>query len=387
MTKNNKAFISIAKIAGAMAASFLAAGQASAHVSYGHALYDDSGAGPSGGTLAEDTIMHLGAANKGTASCQGAGCPAPVTSITVSSNAGFLESQDRHYWANSHDSKFMWFYVSQPTSIQFTITGNANPDYVSAVTGSTLKGANTPIDTLNPAFVLFKGAAPYLAHDGAYGAFNTGFARWSSWAQQTLPEGYTYGKKSTKFVGVGKSKPDSEGNPIKGLPYLNDASAVNRPGELIAKGKTEHMGTYGGYEKRGTGPSGEKGFWIANNQTLVKYADGTDLTVHEGFLQFVAKGSNPSGNTLSSGAILLTEPGVYTLIVGGANQTDATNLVTDAMAVGMAGPEGCPTDPATGFCLNGLDMTDPAVITAFDQYRNVDRRARSYTIQFQGTPQ
>lgn len=383
--KNNEKLFRAAKIAGAMAAMFLAAGQASAHVGYGHALYDDSGTNPNHvvgsvtGTVAEETIMHLTDANKGAASCQGLGCPT-IVSQTATSNAGFAESRNNKYWGNTHDNRFMWFYISQPTYIHFTITGNPNADYVSAMLGSSLNGIATPISTLNPGFLLFKGKASPAAHDGAYGSFNKGFAAWSSWAQQAIPAGQftERGKRATQFAGVGN--PNSEGNPVFKRMYGTDAGSANLPSSIIDPGITQHMGVFGGYEVRGRGPNGERGFWISNNLSQVTYPDGQPSSEHEVFLKYIAKGANPTGNSLNSGIIKLTEPGVYSLVIGGANQTEAEQLVEDAMLTGM-GPEGCKTD-ASGNCLNG----SAATATDWDRYKNVDRRARSFTIQFDAQP-
>ncbi|BBL74686.1 hypothetical protein [Methylomagnum ishizawai] len=379
--KNNTNLFRAAKIAGAMTALFLASGQVSAHVSYGHALYDDSGTNPggNGGTVAEETVMHVATGNKGTASCQGAGCASVVTSVTASGNAGWLEAQNPNLWANSHDSRFMWFYISKPTVIQFSITGNANADYTSTMPGSTL--GTVAIDTLNPAYNLFYGAVPHLSHDGAYGSFNTGFAQWSSWAQAALPAGqktYLTGpNKNIRFIGTGATT--SEGNAIYNRPYTTDAGSLNLPSQAIAAGTTQHMGTYGGFKTPGTCPSGAGGFWMANSVTQVTYGDGSPLTDHSACLEFV-RGASSSTNVLNSNKILLTKPGVYTLIVGGANRADYNQLVADAKLTGM-GPEGCATD-ASGNCLNG----SAATATDWDRYKNMDRRARSFTIQFSGTP-
>lgn len=357
--KNNRTLYQAAPIA----AMLLMAGQVSAHVSYGPPLYDDTG-------TANSTVMHLSSTNValGVKSTQ---------TLTVTSNAGYAETKNATLWANSHDNKFMWLYVSRPTDVHIHIDGLANSPYVSTMNGSALKGVPTPIDTLNPGFNLFYGAVPYLSHDGAYGAFNTGFAPWSSWAQQAAPIGtFTEGAGSTRFVGVGNL--NSEGNPIQGLSYTVDAGSANLPGATIPAGTTGHMGTYGGFLVPGAGPAGEKGFWMANNAGQVTYADGTPLTQHSAFLQFYAHRAT-SGNSLDAD-ITLKKAGVYTLIIGGNNGKDAMQLVKYAMMTGM-GPESCAVD-ANGNCITG----STANATRWDFYKNVARRPRNFTITVTGTP-
>lgn len=382
--KNNKILFGTVKAVAAIGSLFLFAGQASAHVGYGHALYDDSPlvdpADPGKGTVAETRYMHLAASNLGKLPTQPDGTI--VTSLTATSNAGYVLARNKNTWGNTHDNRFMWFYISKPTRVHFTITGLANPNYVtdSTKTASTLCPApdGCPIDTLNPGYVLFQGKAPPSAHDGAYGAFNTGFAAWSAWAQQAAPAGVDTVPGAGKFHGVGNTS--AEGNPIQGLSYTTDASSLNVPGTTIdgtAAGVTAHMGVYGNYEAGGTGPLGEAGFYLANNASQLTFPDGSPSTDHWAFLEYAGfKKASPVGNALDSGCISLKRPGVYSLVIGGANPADAAQLLKDAKLTGM-GPEGCTVD-ANGNCDNGSSAT----ANDWDRYKNVDRKGRNFKIEF-----
>jgi hypothetical protein len=64
--------------------------------------------------------MHLATSNYGKVSTQPDGTV--VTSLTTTSNAGYIEGRNTNTWGNTHDNRFMWFYISKPTQIQFTIT-------------------------------------------------------------------------------------------------------------------------------------------------------------------------------------------------------------------------------------------------------------------------
>lgn len=399
--KNNNTGLATAKIVGAMAALLLASGQASAHVGYGHALYDDSGVNPggAGGTVAEETIMHLASGNKGAQSTQ---------TLNVTSNAGFAEANDPKLWGNTHDNRFMWLYVSKATKLKIEIQGNANTNWYNTPANQAIIGtsicagepadagdpAATPprpakaawggcaIDTLRPAFALFAGKAPPSAHDGAYGSFNTGFAPWSSWAQQALPAGQPTIASGTKFTGVGNAS--AEGNPVEGRAYTTDGTcpdpmpnpavpcSYHSPSSTIPAGTTGHMGVYGNYMAAGTGPNNEAGFWLSNNVTQVTYPDGSPSTEHSAFLKFVTRKAELYGTYLT--ATVTLKAGVYSLVVGGNNAHAAEDLVARAMATGM-GPEGCTTDANTN-CANGSTASP----LQWALYKKVDRANRSFTI-------
>ena len=96
------------------ASLLMAAGQVSAHVSYGPALFD--------GANDASSVLHLATTNLTAQSTQ---------TLTATSNAGNLEDHNATTWGNSHDNKFQWFSISQPTNISFSITGNANNSYTS----------------------------------------------------------------------------------------------------------------------------------------------------------------------------------------------------------------------------------------------------------------
>lgn len=251
----------------------------------------------------------------------------------------------------------------------------------SSKTTSTLCPAATggcPVSTLNPGFALFKGRASPAAHEGAYGAFNTGFTAWTAWAQQAAPVGVDTIGGAGKFHGVGNTS--SQGNPIQGLAYTTDAGSLNLPGATIdgtGPSVTGHLGVYGNYDAAGTGPLGEAGFYIANNASQVTYSDGSPSTEHTVFLEYAGyKGSNPTGNTLTSGCLSLRQAGVYSLVIGGANRDEAAQLLKDAKLTGM-GPEGCATD-SNGNCANGSSATPED----WDRYKNIDRGRRNFSISF-----
>ena len=294
------------------ASLLMAAGQVSAHVSYGPALFD--------GANDASSVLHLATTNLTAQSTQ---------TLTATSNAGNLEDHNATTWGNSHDNKFQWFSISQPTNISFSITGNANNSYTSTITG-----AVTPIDTLQPAYNLFQGVVPYLSHDGAYqpASVNTGFATWSSWAWESLP---------TTLGGAGNA--NSEGNLIGGQTYTADSSALNGQANQVINGSaaTSHMGVIG--SNSGLVPGDV--VTMSNNVSQTTYADGSALTNHTGTLTYITGEAAAAGQTtLNSSTITLTNPGVYTLLVSGSNQADYNQLMTDAIATGMGGSEGYQTN-------------------------------------------
>jgi len=384
------------------------AGQASAHVSYGAPLFDAQNDASS--------VMHLATANLAVNSNQ---------TLTATSDAGYLEDHNAVTWGNSHDNKFMWFSISQPTVINFTITGLANANY----NGTFTSGA---IDTLQPAFNLFQGNVQYLSHDGAYqpASINTGFAPWSSWAFEALP-----------VAKGGAGNVNSEGNLIQGVSYTTDAGALNGQANVTvdgtAPGVTAHMGVIG--SNNGLVPGDT--VTMADNVSQTTYADGTPLTNHSATMTFITGEAAPAGSTtLSSGNIDLTAPGIYTLLISGANASDYSQLMADAIATGMGGSEGFQTNglglyiqpytnqqyfdtatnsftntasattvandgthagspgyggpqgtPVNGFFVAGTSGTGPGSSYAntwaeVERYSKIDRGARNYSISFNATP-
>jgi hypothetical protein len=175
----------------------------------------------------------------------------------------------------------------------------------------TITGNNTNGNgLLNPGYSLFSGLAPNLAHDGATPTANstalaytqslTGFADWS--------------------------------------PFASSNAAITTAGGNSTQ--TDHWGQY----------RSNADFTMANDTAQVSTLTYTGLSGHDSI-----------GNTISGHYTL--GPGVYSLIVGGANATDLMTLLSDALAshsCGIAGP-------------------------ACTAYTN-DRLARTFNITFSAAP-
>ena len=324
-------------------------GQASAHVSYTPALIDQLGDATS--------LLHLAASNQTAVATQ---------NLTATSNAGFAESHNATIWGNSHDSKFQWFSLSAPATISFSLTGNAiNAVGTTPVPPGTanqiinpVTGVATTADTFQPGFNLYSGVVPYLSHEGAYQASNTGFAPWSSWAWEALP---------TSQGGAGGTA-NSSGNPIVDTTYTVGSGSLNgfANGTVItgptsaAFGGPGHMGVIGSNSGLIPGDT----VTMSDNQAQTTFADGSALTNHTGTLTLVADAAvNDDGSLRTDGAAgtsitasstgknnlttTLTLPaGVYTLQVAGNNQADYTALLADAILTGMGGSEGYQTNSA-----------------------------------------
>jgi hypothetical protein len=174
----------------------------------------------------------------------------------------------------------------------------------------TITGNNTNGNGLvNPGYSLFSGVAPNLAHDGAVPTANptalaytqalTGFADWSPFA-------------------------------------ASNAAITTAGGDPT---QTDHWGQY----------RSDATFTMAND------------TAQVGTLTYLASDNTASGNVLSGHYVL--GPGVYSLIVGGANSTDLAQLLSDAMAS------------------NSCAIAGPSCTA----YTN-DRLARTFNIAFSVTP-
>jgi hypothetical protein len=224
---------------------------------------------------------------------------------TVSSNAGWIAGQDSTTWANSHDQRFLYFNLAQASTIDFTITGtNTNGNGV-----------------LNPGYSIFEGVAINSVHDGAvnptvngtpgavaaYNAAQTGMATWSPFA--TAVNG-AYGTGTTEHWGQYRSNAD--------FTMANDGSAatVNNAARPPAAFTLAYTGLFG---------------------------------------------SSATGNTITGHYDL--GPGIYSLVVGGANSTDLATLLSDAQASNSCAIAG-------------------AACTAY----TADRLARTFNIAFSVTP-
>ncbi|THI88256.1 MAG: hypothetical protein CAF41_006040 [Nitrospira sp. CG24A] len=174
----------------------------------------------------------------------------------------------------------------------------------------TITGTNTNGNgLLNPGFSIFSNIAPAAAHDGStipasFLATQTGFADWSS------------------FVGT-------------------NAAITAAGGDST---QTDHWGLYR-----------SNADFTMSNDTGVTAGTVKTLT-YTGLSE-----SNASGNSVSGNYTL--GPGVYSLVVGGANATDLAALLSDAQA-------------------SNSGATPGAAATA---YAN-DRLARTFNIAFNVTP-
>jgi len=239
---------------------FLSAGQASAHVGYGNSLYSDSSIiDPVRPLLPGDVPQY------------GTGIVNATPGRVVSSNAGYVAGLDPTTWANSHDQRFLYFNLAQTMTVDFTINGTANTN-----------GA----DILNPGYSIFQGVFLNSVHDGAvnpvadgtpgavaaYNANQTGMATWSPFAA-----------------------------------VVNGAY----PG-----GTTEHWGQY----------RSNTDITMANDGVAAKPATSnaaippTAFTLHYLNLTGAADPNGLNPNSISGHYTL--GPGIYSLVVGGNNQSD-----------------------------------------------------------------
>jgi hypothetical protein len=295
------------------AGSLLAATSALAHVGYGNALFIQAGGvDPIGTALTAGNVFPtdtFGAASNFTS--------------TVSSNAGYITGLDPVTYGNTHDIRFRYFVLAQPSQVGFKITGLSN----SPVTGNANPALNgmTP-STLNPAFSLYRGIVPPSSHDGvgenpAYAAdpdirallqSEGGFAPWSP------------------FVGTNAAI-----DAAKGLP----------PGTTSASAAATHWGVFRTNADFATGNDGVSpggatySYQYANGDntptagtiqyTGISFADalvGATYTDSQGVSHTVLGADGALDNVVSWSGVL--GPGVYTLAIGGAGLIDYANLYT-----------------------------------------------------------
>ena len=156
---------------------------------------------------------------------------------------------------------------------------------------------------LNPGFSLYSGAVPNVSHDGGYYAGQSTFASWSPFASN-----------NTNIIANGGATTEKWGE------FRANANVTMRADD-------------------------------ANNNPIVSTMTYTGLF-----------GLNSTGNSISGHYQL--GPGLYTLVVGGANMSDLAALLSHAIAT------------------NG-DYTTPS--GALTGYNNA-RLARNFNIQFSVTP-
>jgi hypothetical protein len=223
---------------------------------------------------------------------------------TVSSNAGWIAGQDPNTWANSHDQRFLYFNLAQASTIDFTITGdNTNGNGV-----------------LNPGYSIFQGVAINSTHDGAvnptagavaaYNAAQTGMASWSPFAT-AVNGAYPKGPGATDHWGQYRSNAN--------FTMANDGSAatVNNAARPPAAFTLAYTGLFG---------------------------------------------ANGTGNTITGHYDL--GPGIYSLVVGGANSAALAALLAAAQAT------------------NGDYTTARPELTTYNNLR----LARTFNIQFSVNP-
>lgn len=228
---------------------------------------------------------------------------------TAASNAGWIAGQDSTTWANSHDNRFFTFTLANTMQVNFTITGtNTNGNGI-----------------LNPGYSIFTGAGLAGAHDGAgnlpagaavplsYLSAQTGFASWSP------------------FAGTN-----------------DEIDAANGATPLT----TQHWGQY------------------RSNADVTMSTDGLPLATPPvpGVVSTIVytglSGSNDTGNTVTGSYLL--GPGIYSLVVGGANPFDLQTYLSAAIATNG----------------NYSATQDPAILAAY----NAARLARTFSIEFAAVP-
>ena len=235
----------------------------------------------------------------------------------VNNTPGRTVSSNAGWLAGQNDTT--WANSHDNRFLYFNLAQAETIDFT--ITGNNTNGNGL----LNPGYSIFSGVAPNLAHDGAVPTANatalaytqglTGFADWSP------------------FAGSNAAIATAGGNPTQ----------------------TGHWGQY----------RSDASFTIAND------------TAQVGTLNFLASNSNASGNVISGHYVL--GPGVYSLIVGGANQSALDTLLNAAMATGG---NYCTAVSAT--CTQAqVDAANQSA--AFAAY-NAARLARSFNIDFAVAP-
>lgn len=282
------------------AALTLAAGVASAHVGYGNILYDQ-------GTNTWGPVNTTGFAP------------------TVSSNAGWISAMSNNgvnrtatvdTLADSHNNRFRFFTLTQPSTVSITVTGLAN------AFNSTL--GLTP-SKLNPGFSLFSGQVPASSHDGV------GDTNGLTAAQiATL--------QSPAMVGTAANIP-GDGGYLQSQPaFATWSPFFDAMDEITAEG--------GGAVDAG-GPNwgvyrADGNVTMGNNNGLVStmtFIPGT--AVGDGY------NSDPLDNQVTWTGNL--GPGTYSLVIGGTSQNDLQSLF-NLVQQGTG-------NPATGF--TACDTNNP----------------------------
>jgi hypothetical protein len=288
----------------------LAASHASAHVGYGSSLYTGAGAyDPLANVIGTGTY---GAASNFTPS--------------VSSNAGFLTGLDPATLGDTHNIRFRYFVLSQPSTVSFSINGLPNLP-VSGNTNPYLNGLTA--STLNPAFSMYSGVVPGSSHEGV-GDIDPNVS--------TYPAVATYLATAPDFA---------PWSPFADVNHLRGGTAAGTPGNPI--------GLWGVFDTNGGWTTGNNGQFTdtstsftdpapadgigpyLGNQGVPKIgtvhwlgiaradaATGATFTDSEGNAQAVLGADGTVDNMVSWSGVL--GPGIYTLAIGGANLLNYADL-------------------------------------------------------------
>jgi hypothetical protein len=315
---------------GAMGGLLLAAGQASAHVGYGTALYDQA------------TNTYAGPGTTG-------------LNPTVSSNAGWLSGLSNNgvnrtatvdTFGDTHNNRFRFFTLTTLSNVSFSVTGTANTN-----------GASV----LNPGVSLFAGLVPASSHDGV------GDKNGLSAAQITALQ-------STAMVGTAANTVGDGGYLQQQPGFASWSPFYDANDEILAEGGAADVP--GNRDKWGVFKSDEN-FVMGNNAGLVS---GVSFL---GAVADAASGAYADGNvdnTVSWSGQL--GPGSYTLTIGGTSLSDLVSLFA-AVQQGTPGPN---STSCAFFGDPGCNATVwPGVNTTPGTYSNL-RLARNMAITFEVQP-
>jgi hypothetical protein len=241
----------------------------------------------------------------------------PVTGVAgtgvVNATPGRTVSSNAGWLAGQNDTT--WANSHDNRFLYFNLAQTETIDFTITGTANT-NGA----DVLNPGYSLFSGVAPNLAHDGA--------------APTANPTALAYTKGLTGFASWS--------------PFASTNALITAAGGDPTQ--TAHWGQY----------RSDANFTMAND------------TAQVGALTYLASGNTTSGNVLTGHYVL--GPGVYSLIVGGDNQSDLTTLF-NAMVAASSG----------NFCAAVSATCTQAQVDATTNYNN-QRLARNFTIDFSVQP-
>ena len=292
----------------------MAVGTAAAHVGYGTELYNQSTNtwGPTG----------TGGFNP-----------------TVSSNAGWISGMSDNgvnrtatvdTLADSHNNRARFFSLDQTSNVSITVTGTAN---------SFAPGLGLTPSMLNPGFSLFSGMVPLGSHDGV-GDLNG-----------LIPDEVT-ALQTPAMVGTSVGAPD--GGHLQNVPaYATWSPFFDTMDEIIPEGggAVDAGGpNWGVYQSDGNVTMGNNGGEVSTmNFTGVAVGDGHDGDVQDNRVTWTG--------TLG--------PGIYSLFIGGANQTDLASLFEE---VQQGTPIGCTDVSSSCNRTNFGNPSDPNNPAATDPY-------------------